>query len=385
MSESERSTDTRAIPRMRRMVIASAILAIAPLSVIGVVLTSTSWWEALFVGLTLAFTTTLLNEWRLDRYAPRAVFLFAFAGAAYLYGALMANSPISFMPFALVGALLVMKIRRRRLTASLLLMLAVAGVGAVSLLTHLPTPTLVIQFIVVPAAGTLYILAVVFLGELAWELVREAERAKVIESELAVAEERVRFAGDLHDIQGQSLHVIKLKATLARRLLKDDPHRATAELADIRQLVDDTVEKSRELTYARYEIDLVAELENTRALAEASGMSVSIRTELNCAAHPHPLLAHTLREATTNFLRHAEPSWVTISASAVEVEVSNDGALAAGEILPRGLARLERRIHDVGGALDFSRHDDVFTVRARIPAQGRAASIAHEGRGGERR
>ncbi|MBF0815548.1 sensor histidine kinase [Microbacterium paludicola] len=367
------------------MVVGSAILAIAPLSVIGVVLTSTSWWEALFVGLTLAFTTTLLKEWRLDGYAPRAVFLFVFAGATYLYGAFMANSPISFMPFALVGALLVMKARRHRLIASLLLALVVAGFGAVSLLTHMPTPTLVIQFVVVPAAGTLYIVAVVFVGELAWQLVREAERAKVIESALAVAEERVRFAGDLHDIQGQSLHVIKLKATLARRLLEDDPHRAAGELAEIRRLVDDTVAKTRELTHARYEIDLVAELENTRALAEASGMSVSIRTELDRSSRPHSLLAHTLREATTNLLRHAEPSWVTITASAADVEIKNDGALAASEIRARGLARLQRRIQAVGGALDFSRQDDIFTVRARIPARGRAASIAYEGRVGERR
>ncbi|TFU33811.1 hypothetical protein E4U02_03885 [Microbacterium paludicola] len=385
MIESERPTDSRAIARMRRMVVGSAILAIAPLSVIGVVLTSTSWWEALFVGLTLAFTTTLLKEWRLDGYAPRAVFLFVFAGATYLYGAFMANSPISFMPFALVGALLVMKARRHRLIASLLLALVVAGFGAVSLLTHMPTPTLVIQFVVVPAAGTLYIVAVVFVGELAWQLVREAERAKVIESALAVAEERVRFAGDLHDIQGQSLHVIKLKATLARRLLEDDPHRAAGELAEIRRLVDDTVAKTRELTHARYEIDLVAELENTRALAEASGMSVSIRTELDRSSRPHSLLAHTLREATTNLLRHAEPSWVTITASAADVEIKNDGALAASEIRARGLARLQRRIQAVGGALDFSRQDDIFTVRARIPARGRAASIAYEGRVGERR
>ena len=384
MTDSERPTDTQAIPRMRRMVVGSAILAIAPLSVIGVALTSTSWWEALFVGLTLAFATTLLKEWRLDGYPPRAVFLFLFTGAAYLYGAFMANSPISFMPFAVVGALLVMKVRRHRLIASLFLALVVAGVGAVSLLTHVPTLPLVIQFVVVPAAGTLYVLAVVFVGELAGELVREAERAQVIDLELSVAEERVRFAGDLHDIQGQSLHVIKLKAMLAHRLLEDDPHRAAGELAEIRQLVDDTVAKTRELTYARYEIDLVAELENTRALAEASGMSVSIRTELDRSARPHPLLAHTLREATANLLRHAEPSWVTITASAVEVEITNDGVPPAGEIRPRGLARLERRIHAVGGELDFSRRVDAFSVRARIPAHDGTASTARDGQDGER-
>lgn len=349
---------------MRRIVMGSVILAIAPLSVIGVVLTSTSWWEALFLALTLLFTTTLIKEWRLDGYTPRAVFLFVFAGAAYLYGAFSANSPISFMPFALVGALLVMKVRANRVWAVILLAIGVAALGAAALLTNPLTPALVVQFVVIPAFGTLYIAAVVFVGELAWRLVREAERAKEIESALTIAEERTRFAGDLHDIQGQSLHVIKLKAVLAQRLLKDDPMRADAELAEIRQLVDDTIAKTRELTYARYEIDLIAELENTRALAEASGMRVNIHADLGGDVEPHPLLAHTLREATTNLLRHADPTWVTITASPVGVEIANDGVPVGNEIHPRGLARLARRITDAGGELDFAQQDEIFTVRA---------------------
>lgn len=367
---------------MRRIVMGSVILAIAPLSVIGVALTSTTWWEALFLALTLLFTTTLIREWNLDGYTPRAVFLFIFAGAAYAYGAFSANSPISFMPFALVGALLVMKVRAHRVSAVILLAAGVAALGAASLLTNPLTPALVIQFIVVPAAGTLYISAVVFVGELAWKLVREAERAKEIEAELAVSDERARFAGDLHDVQGQSLHVIKLKAALAHRLLHDDPARATAELAEIRQLVDDTVAKTRELTYARYEIDLVSELENTRALAEASGMRVTIRTDLDRVVEPHPLLAHTLREATTNLLRHADPTRVTITASPVGVEVSNDGVPVGREIHPRGLARLANRITDAGGELDFTQQGDVFTVSARMAPLRAAPTSAGADEGG---
>lgn len=370
---------------MRRIVMGSAILAIAPLSVIGVVLTSTTWGEALFLALTLLFTTTLIKEWRLDGYTPRAVLLFLFAGAAYVYGAFAANSPISFMPFALVGALLVMKVRRYRVPAVLLLSVGVAALGASSLLTNPITPALVIQFVVIPAAGTLYIAAVVFAGELAWKLVREAERAKEIESALAVAEERARFAGDLHDIQGQSLHVIKLKAALAHRLLHDDPDRATAELAEIRQLVDDTVAKTRELTYARYEIDLAAELENTRALAEASGMRVSIRNDLDGSVDPHPLLAHTLREATTNLLRHADPTRVTITASPAGVEISNDGAPAGDRRDPRGLARLAERIADAGGELEVAQHGDVFTVSARMAPRAVGAQASAGVTTGERR
>ena len=40
------------------------------------------------------------------------------------------------------------------------------------------------------------------------------EQAKDNERELSVLDERRRFAADLHDIQGHSLHVIKLKARI---------------------------------------------------------------------------------------------------------------------------------------------------------------------------
>lgn len=367
---------------MRRIVVASAILAIAPLSAIGVFLTSTSWWEALFLALTLLFATTLLREWKLDGYTPRAVFLFVFTAAAYLYGALMANSPISFMPVALVGALLVVKVKKRRVAAVACLAAGVTAMGAASLLTNPATVALVIQFVVVPAVGTLYITAVVFIGELAWALVREAERAGEVEAALAISEERARFAGDLHDIQGQSLHVIKLKAALAQRLVERAPTRAADELAEIRRLVDETVAQTRALTYARYDIDLASELENTRRLAEASGMEVIIRTDPDRpeldrsvpgstvdsgASAPHPLLAHALREATTNLLRHADPTWVRITASTVGVEISNDGVTGDREVHPRGLARLSHRISTAGGQLSYAKHDGVFTVSARMP------------------
>lgn len=351
---------------MHRIVMGSAILAIAPLSVIGVVLTTTSWWETLFIALTLVFTTTVLKEWSLDGYTPRIVFLLLITGAGFVYGAFMAHSPISFMPFSLVGALLLMRVGRQRMTAVLLFAAGTGALGATALVANPITVALVVSFIVVPAVGTLYIAAVVFAGEQAWLLLREAERAKEVEAALAVAEERARFAADLHDIQGQSLHVIKLKAALARRLLTDDPARAAEELTAIRTMVDDTVATTRELTSARYEIDLRAELANTRALAEASGIEVSIRQEIAGAVVPHPLLAHTLREATTNLLRHADPTWVTIAVRTDRVQVSNDGAPVEGEIRPHGIARLRQRIEEAGGELHVERQDGVFTIGAHL-------------------
>src|SRR3712207_1138946 len=49
----------------------------------------------------------------------------------------------------------------------------------------------------------------------------------------AVAEERLRFARDLHDLLGHSLSLIALKSELAGRLAEADPARARAEMADV--------------------------------------------------------------------------------------------------------------------------------------------------------
>ena len=53
---------------------------------------------------------------------------------------------------------------------------------------------------------------------------------------LALAEERNRFARDLHDILGHSLTVVAVKAELAGRLTGLDPARAGAEIADVERI-----------------------------------------------------------------------------------------------------------------------------------------------------
>lgn len=355
----------------------SAILAIAPLGLLGVALTSTSWWGAFFSLVGVLVPLGLLREWSLDQYPPRAVFALVITGGAYLYGAFLENSPISFVPFSLAGALLLMRLKRRRLLAMLGFSVGVAALGAAALLGDPPTWMLVLTFVVIPFAGTLFIGEVIFVSERGWMLVRGLERAKAAEFALAVAEERARFAADLHDIQGQSLQVIKLKAALAQRVVRADPDRAGEELQQIRGLVDDTVAKTRELAYARYEIDLAAELENARALCEAAGMQVEVRGGTDLGPRPHPLLAHVLREATTNLLRHANPKRVTITALPGHVEVTNDGALAEGPVALRGLDRLRQRIREAGGELEVRQDGDIFTVSAtlsqpRVPSSGHA-------------
>ncbi len=64
---------------------------------------------------------------------------------------------------------------------------------------------------------------------------RELSEAREELARNAVAEERLRFARDLHDLLGHSLSLIALKSELARRLAEVDPRRAQQEMADVEE------------------------------------------------------------------------------------------------------------------------------------------------------
>ncbi|TFD92085.1 sensor histidine kinase [Cryobacterium lactosi] len=370
MTNTDRGTgDAATTRRMRRIAMLTAIVAIAPLSIVGVVLTAQSWWEGLIVVAGLLIFLVVLKEWSLDGYPRRAVFVLIYAGCAWLVGALTLAGPLGFVPFALIGALLMARLPNHRLLMTIAFSLGVGLVGATALITRPPALDLVDSYILLPIAGSLFIAGVVAVSERSWLVVRRLERAKQAEAELGIAQERMRFAGDLHDIQGHTLHVIKLKTALAQRLVVIDPDRAQSELGEIRRLVDDTIRKTRELAYARHEIEFSAELENARRLCEAAGIDVQVRQNSGPAIAVHPLLSHLLREATTNLLRHASPRHVSITVSPGRVEIENDGVADGHESELRGLARLRARIELANGELHTRRSPGRFTVWAILDAE----------------
>ncbi|MBD7956608.1 sensor histidine kinase [Microbacterium sp. Sa4CUA7] len=265
-----------------------------------------------------------------------------------------------------MGGMLIVRTLRRKVWIPLLA-IGIAALGAATLATRAPTWPLFIAYVVTPLLGTIFIVGVILVSEQAWLIARRLELAKETEADLAVARERVRFAGDLHDIQGHSLHIIKLKAALAGRLIEVDAGRVKAELGDIRTIADETITAARSLAYARHELNLPAEVESTRQLCEAAGLAVETRFDPANGDSAHPLLAQVLREATTNLLRHAHAERVWITASPVSVEVMNDGVTDGARPVLSGLARLRSRLEAVGGELRLEQPPGRFVVAAGIP------------------
>jgi two-component system sensor histidine kinase DesK len=224
--------------------------------------------------------------------------------------------------------------------------------------------------------------AMVAMGEM-MRTNRELIEARAEVARLAVADERERFARDLHDLLGHSLSVIALKAQLARKRLPQDPEAAAQDTADIEAVTRDALRSVREAVSGYHRPALDAELEGARTALDAAGIDATIdRPHVALPPDVEAVLAWTVREAATNVIRHsgARHSSIRVVPAIGEatVEVVDDGQGAAGlngaagvNGTGHGLAGLEARVRQAGGRLEAGPRDDGpgFRVRAVVPVE----------------
>jgi two-component system, NarL family, sensor histidine kinase DesK len=179
---------------------------------------------------------------------------------------------------------------------------------------------------------------------------------------LAVAEERERFARDLHDLLGHSLSVIALKAELAGRLLPERADDAAREVAELEQVARGALSEVREAVSGYRQATLDGELAGARMALSAAGIEADVvraRTALDPAVEG--VLAWAVREGATNVIRHSGASHCRLTISSTltgaEVEVLDDGAGAApaganGNGDGNGLAGLAERARSLNGRVE---------------------------------
>jgi len=196
-----------------------------------------------------------------------------------------------------------------------------------------------------------------------WEVVVRLDRNRRTAGELAVAQERLRFASDLHDIQGHHLQVISLKSELAERLLDREPERARELVHEVRLIAKEALEETRSLVAGYRQVAFDEELENAREVLTASGAVCTLRlAAVPTDAGVQRALGSVVREATTNILRHSEARAVTIELAAngesCELRITNDGVASPtgpvrrpGQGRGSGLDGLRDRLTAIGGAL----------------------------------
>ena len=188
--------------------------------------------------------------------------------------------------------------------------------------------------------------------------VRELRAAREEIARLAVAEERLRFARDLHDLLGHSLSLITLKTTLAGRLLPDVPERAAREIREVEGVAREALREVREAVAGYRRPTLEGELEGARQMLEAAGIACGIENRAGpLPADAEVVLAWTVREGATNVIRHSRARRCEIrverDGDTVHAEVIDDGRGSGHAAPPRGsgLSGLAERVSGFAGGL----------------------------------
>lgn len=213
----------------------------------------------------------------------------------------------------------------------------------------------------------------------AWTLavLWEAERAREVEARLAVAEERLRFGRDLHDVLGRNLSVISLKSELAVQLARRGRPEAVEQMIEVQRIAQESQREVRAVVRGYREADLGAELAGAQGVLTAAGIDCEVRAETGgLPAEVQSALGWVVREATTNVLRHGDAGRCEVELAVhkghVVLTVENDGAgavAAGGGGGGSGITGLRERLAAVGGTLEAGlvAGRDRFRLVAEVP------------------
>lgn len=210
-----------------------------------------------------------------------------------------------------------------------------------------------------------------------WDIVRELDRARRAEGRLAAAQERLRLASDLHDLQGHHLQVIALQLELAEKMLARDPDAAGEQVRAARVSVDEARRGTRDLAARFRGVPLPDELANAADLLRAAGLRVHLDVAADAADAPADVLGPVVRECTTNILKHGggaaaslsllrrQDAWVLTIGNDARAEGApvGDSPLRDGA----GLHGIAARVGAIGGTMDATTSRGRFVVTVAVP------------------
>ncbi|MFF1306529.1 sensor histidine kinase [Streptomyces sp. NPDC058307] len=261
--------------------------------------------------------------------------------------------------------------RRRRVLAVVGGFAAGAVLGGFPLGYALPE-SLVTGVVVLIAAGFLAFTSVFSVWLL--NAVYELDSARETRARLAVAEERLRFGRDLHDVMGRNLAVIALKSELAVQLARRGREEAVDQMTEVQRIAQETQREVRDVVRGYREADLGIELAGARGVLLAAGIDCEVTGEPGgLPAEVQSALGWVVREATTNVLRHGDAKRCEVAvrteAGRVVLTVENDGVLrSSAGAGGSGLAGLRERLAAVAGTLEAGPvREGVFRLVAQVP------------------
>ena len=237
-----------------------------------------------------------------------------------------------------------------------------------------------------------------------WGVMVELDVTRQRAADLAITNERLRFAADLHDVQGHHLQVISLKTDLASRLLaKDRPDAAAPHILEAHDAAQTALQETRALVQGYRKTTLTQELNNASSVLESAGVTTHVDIPALVASWAQDpeaterssVLGLVVREATTNTLRHSRanaarfglkfaPGNGASGSELVALSIQNDGAppppqRASPAASNSGLDGLRRRVEGIGGTLSTHHDgDETFALDVSVPRTTRHATTHTE-------
>ncbi|WP_329069161.1 sensor histidine kinase [Amycolatopsis sp. NBC_01480] len=196
-------------------------------------------------------------------------------------------------------------------------------------------------------------------------------------------EERMRLAGEVHDIAGHGFALVTMQAGVALLVFDEQRDQArlsleaiqetsTAALADLRRMLDTFHPRSPQPGDPAGVAGLGGLIQQVRA----GGLPVELATDgPDLPEQLGATVYRVVQEALTNVLRHAGPTQAEVAIDRgdrhVEVRVTDRGIglNAPGTAAGRGLAGMRRRVEELDGRLAAGPRDGGgFQVVAWLPA-----------------
>ena len=194
-------------------------------------------------------------------------------------------------------------------------------------------------------------------------VVTSLEHARDSEAALAVAQERLRFSQDVHDVMGRRLSTIAVQAELAAALAARGDARATDQVLEIRSTAHEALREARALARGYRPLDLAAEVEGAVSLLGSAG--ITTRADVSgVPAERHEPVARVIREAVTNVLRHSRATHVEMTYADDRLTVTNDGVDAGrpSGTDGSGLTTLAIQLGGLGARVASGARGDRFVV-----------------------
>jgi two-component system sensor histidine kinase DesK len=219
-------------------------------------------------------------------------------------------------------------------------------------------------------------------------IMSELDRSRTAHARLSVAEERLRFARDLHDVLGRNLSLIAIQSELAAQLARRGDQDAAGQMLQVRQVAHESLREMRAVVSGYRTADLGTELAGAQDVLRSAGVSCRVIGDAaGLPADVQAALGWVVREGTTNIIRHSDATACTIelhiqdspgAPRAVTLRMDNDrvhtpGTGSGGS----GLAGLGERLAGLGGSITTGHpRNGHFRLEASMPACGAAETPA---------